>query len=469
VALLGTVAVTAVPPVMRSVRSPATTTSHSPAWQTAWTSPIDFDIGVAYDATARDIAQVAVGGTSIELTLSNLWGNGTITFGSVTVGIQQSGVNVVPGSILPVTFGRTSRSVTIPARDSVASDPVAIVVHAGERLSVSLWEKGPATVSAHFCCVGRIDSYGTSDGGGDLTSSPTAAGFNPVLASPDMRWLSAIAVSGSPARGTVVALGDSITEGFGYQNNGFGWPSALESRLARLAPSEQVAVVNEGITGNTLTVFPTGTSYEYTSGGLPGISRLGPDALSLPGVKDVVLFLGTNDIWFGAGGETGHPIPPYGTASAIEAGMQAVIAATHAHGTKIFGVTLLPRASSNGVNNEKPEAWTPAEQATLSAVDSWMLAPGSGFDGVINLAAVMGDVYDGTCKPNAPYPPYYTADNLHPNIAGQTVMADAIPTTLFGIPQAPQLPQRIAATPTPRCRGAVQAEDALALGRKPAS
>jgi lysophospholipase L1-like esterase len=430
---------------------------------------MDFDLGLAYNATARDIAQVAVGGTSIELALSNLWSNRTITFGSVTVGIQESGVNVVPGSIVPVTFGRRSRSVTVPARASVTSDPVAMAVHAGERLSVSLWEKGPATVSVHFCCEGRIDSYGTSNGSGDLTNSPTAAGFNPVLAGPDMRWLSAIAVSGSPARGTLVAFGDSITEGFGYQNNGFGWPSALESRIARLAPRQQVSVVNEGITGNTLTAFPPGTSYKDTSGGLPGTTRLGPDALWLPGVRDVVLFLGTNDIWFGAGGETGHPIPPYGTALAIEAGMRAVIAAAHVHGTKIFGVTLLPRASSPGVNYEKPEAWAPAEQATLSAVDSWMLSPGPGFDGVINLAAVMGDVYDGACKPGMPYPPYYTADNLHPDVAGETVMADAIPTTLFGIPQAPQVPLPIAATPTPGCPGAVQAEEVLALGRKPAN
>ena len=194
-----------------------------------------------------------------------------------------------------------------------------------------------------------------------------------------------------------------------------------------------------------------------------------PDALSLPDIKDVILFLGTNDIWFGAGGESGHPTPPHGTATAIESGMEDVIAATHAQGVKIFGVTLLPRATSNGFEDEKPEAWTPAEQATLSAVDAWMLTPGSGFDGVIDLAAVMGDVYDGACQPTMPYPPYYTGDNLHPNIAGETVMADAISTTLFGIPQAPLAPQLVAVTPTPGCPGAVQAEEVLALARQPAT
>jgi lysophospholipase L1-like esterase len=465
---LGSAAVAIMPALAGSVSASATTSPAVPAWQTAWTSPTDFDAGVADNATARDIAQVAIGGTSIELTLSNLWSNTATTFGSVTVGIQQSGVAVVPGSIVPVTFGN-SRSVTIAANASVTSDPVDMAVYAGESLSVSLAEIGPATVSVHFCCAGRIDSYATSNGVGDLTNSPTAAGFNPTLGSTNMRWLSAIAVSDSPGHGTVVAFGDSITEGFGYQNNGFGWPSALQARLAQLAPTQQVSVVNEGISGNTLTAFPPGTSYADTSGGLPGSARLVPDALSLPGVKDVILFLGTNDIWFGAGGESGHPIPPYGTAAAIESGMEEVIAATHAQGIKIFGVTLLPRASSDGFNNEEPEAWTPAEQATLSAVDAWMLTPGSGFDGVINLAAVMGDVYDGACQPTMPYPPYYTGDNLHPNIAGETVMADAISTTLFGIPQAPQVPQLVAVTPTPGCPGAVQAEEVLALARQPAT
>jgi lysophospholipase L1-like esterase len=279
-----------------------------------------------------------------------------------------------------------------------------------------------------------------------------------------MRWLSAIAVAGSPARGTVVAFGDSITEGFGYQNNSFGWPSALQARIAQLAPAQQMSVVNEGISGNTLTAFPPGASYAATSGGLPGVTRLAADALSLPGVKDVVLFLGTNDIWFG-GGESGQPIPPYGTAASIESGMQEVIAATHARGIKIFGVTLLPRGTSNGFADEKAEGWTPAEQATLSAVDAWMLAPGSGFDGVINLAAVMGDVYDGACNPTVPYPPYYTGDNLHPNVAGQTVMGDAVSTTLFGIPQAPQVAPLVAATPTPGCAGAAEAEQVLGLAR----
>jgi len=420
---------------------------------------------VAHNLTVRDIAEVAVAGTSIKLQLSNTWSGTPTTFGSVTVGAQQTGAGIVPGSIVPVTFGG-SRSVTIPAGGRATSDPVTMTVQAGEQLAVSLSVVGSATVSVHYCCDGRVDSYATADGVGDQTANPAATSF--VFADVNMRWLSAIAVAGTAAQGTVVALGDSITEGFNTGSAGYGWPTPLQQRIAKLPPSQQVAMVNEAISGNTLTAFPPGSSFDLASGGLPGVTRLAPDALSLPGVKDVVLFLGTNDIWFGAGGEnTTRPIPPYGTAAAIEVAMQSVIAQTHAAGIKIFGVTLLPRSTFVGGNGEKPEVWSPADQATLAAVNAWILSPGSGFDGTINLAAVMGDVYNGACQPETPFAPYFTEDNLHPNLAGQTVMADAIPTSMFGIPEAPQVPLPLAVTPTPGCPAALAAAQVLAVAQAP--
>ena len=102
------------------------TTPAPPAWQTAWTSPMDLTYGATYNATARDIAAVAVAGTSIELQISNAWSSTPTTFGVVTVGAKQGGAAVVPGSIVSVTFNSGSRSVTIPANGSVTSDPVAM-------------------------------------------------------------------------------------------------------------------------------------------------------------------------------------------------------------------------------------------------------------------------------------------------------------------------------------------------------
>ena len=419
----------------------------------------------AVNATVRDIATVAIAGTSLELRLSNTFGTLPVTFGAVTVAAQApSGGAAVAGPIVPVTFGGHP-TVTIPAGQEVTSDPVALVVHAGESVAVSLWVPAPTEVDVHDCCAGKVVTYATRNGGGNEVGNAAAAPF--VVAPADLRmsWLSAVFVSGTQAQGTVVAFGDSITEGF--MNNGLGWPEVLVRRVAQLPPNEQMAVVDEGISGNTLTVFPPGTTYARTSGGTPGLQRLDQDALDLPGTKDVVVFLGTNDIWFGG---TDH-LPAYGTAQAIIAGLQEVVQRAHEAGVKVFAVTLLPRSSSYASQipaGEKPEVWTPTEQATLEAVNTWLLGPGTGFDGVINLAAVMADVYNGACQPTLPYPPYFTADNLHPNTAGQVAMADAIPTTLFGMPEAPQVPPVVDATPTPGCPAAAQAADVIAAARQPA-
>lgn len=448
-------------PVASGVQIPGSTspTTASSLWQTTWTSPMDFYGGTAVNASARDIAPIAVSGTAIELRLSNLWSGTPTTFGSVTVGIQQSGASVVPGSTLPVTFANGSKSITIPANQDATSDPIPLTVHAGNSLAVSLWVVGAATVSVHYCCDGHITSYATRNNAGDLTNDVTGTGF--TFAGTHVRWLSSIQVSGTLAQGTVVAFGDSITEG--YEDAGFGWPTPLQQRIALLQPADQVSVVDEGISGNTLTVFPSNPpnlTYALTSGGYPGITRLSSDALLLPGTKDVVLFIGTNDIWFG-GRRT--PALPYGTAASIIGAMQSVITQGHTSGKKIFGVTLLPRATEPP--GPKQEVWTAADQSNLEQVNAWIRGRGAGFDGVIDLAAVVADVYNGQCSTTTLFGPYNSGDNLHPSNAGQVAMANAIPTTLFQIPEAPQLPPPVVAVPTPGCPGAAAAEQVLSLAR----
>lgn len=132
----------------------------APTWQTTWTSPMDFLLGTADDATARDIAQVAVAGTSIEVQLSNQWGDTPLTFGAVTVGQVATGATIVPGTIVPVTFAGGATTVTIPAHGRVTSLPVTMTVTAGESLAVNIWVPPGSSepVSVHYCCQGRIDS-----------------------------------------------------------------------------------------------------------------------------------------------------------------------------------------------------------------------------------------------------------------------------------------------------------------------
>src|ERR1035441_6606552 len=92
------------------------------------------------------------------------------------------------------TFNGGSREITISAGQYVTSDPTSFAVHPGESLAVSVWVEGTATVSVHYCCSGRIDSYATPNGAGNQTLDE--AGTSLTLATTTyMRWLSAVEVS----------------------------------------------------------------------------------------------------------------------------------------------------------------------------------------------------------------------------------------------------------------------------------
>ena len=105
-------------------------------------------------------------------------------------------------------------------------------------------------------------------------------------------FLDGVDVLGSPnALGSVVALGDSITDGVGSP---FGknerWPNDLADRLDNLG-SSTLAVVDEGIGGNrVLNGSPCC--------GVDAVTRFERDVRDQPGVRDVILLEGINDIGY---------------------------------------------------------------------------------------------------------------------------------------------------------------------------
>jgi hypothetical protein len=64
-------------------------------------------------------------GDTMRVRLSNTWGNGPITFGSVTLGLQSFSSAIVAGTFTPVTFGG-QRFVTVPAGEEIFSDAVKL-------------------------------------------------------------------------------------------------------------------------------------------------------------------------------------------------------------------------------------------------------------------------------------------------------------------------------------------------------
>lgn len=120
--------------------SPPTTTA-AVSWAGAWSaSPSDAG-GAFVDQTLRIHLTPHRDGTAARIRLSNRFGTRPLHLGRVTLARQQSGAEVVAGSIRPVVFsGR--RDVVIPPGDDVVSDSATFDVRAGEPLAVSVWVVG---------------------------------------------------------------------------------------------------------------------------------------------------------------------------------------------------------------------------------------------------------------------------------------------------------------------------------------
>jgi lysophospholipase L1-like esterase len=358
--------------------------------------------------TVRDIVATSVGGSTLRVRLTNVFGNQSLSVGAASVGIEESGALAVGGSLRRLTFsGR--RSVIIPAGKDVLSDPVRLKVTPKESLMLSVYvDRSSGTVTEHWDA--QQDSFLSSTGNFALTRSDA-----PFVSGLMTCWMFADRVDVRPAhhvRGTVVALGDSITDGFLSDFNANDrWPNDLARRFGALS-GPTLSVINEGIWGNEV-LTPTQCC------GVSTLTRLSRDALDQPGVRDIIFLEGINDI--GCSGTafalcTGST--PNISAADVIAGYKKIIAAAHKRGIRIFGATLTPFKNSQ---EYAPGYWTPAKEHIRGVVNAWIRARGH-FDGVFDFARALADPHDSQII----NPIYDGGDHLHPNDAGYLAMADSI-------------------------------------------
>jgi lysophospholipase L1-like esterase len=350
--------------------------------------------------TVRYRLPLSLGGTRMLLRITNEANRQPLTVGAVTVAIADTGLTPRAGTMRTVTFGGQS-GVTLPGGAPALSDPVDLPTQSARAVIVSIFLPNDTE-----CPLGQRGIQAVILSGRDATQSPNLEGASPTIA---RTLVSAILVSSGPAVKTVVALGDSITDGAVTDSPDVrGWPGHLALRLLGAGGQVHFAVANEGIAGNRLL---------NDSIGLNALARFDRDVLSLPGVTHLIVLEGINDIGFSRLPDNSTPGPDI-DAQALIAAYRQMIARAHLHGIRVVGGTLLPFEGANYYSNGGDQ--------TRQAVNDWVRSSHQ-FDAVVDFDRALRDPVD--VKKLAVK--YDSGDHLHPSDAGYKAMANAFELKVF--------------------------------------
>ncbi|WP_329344335.1 SGNH/GDSL hydrolase family protein [Streptomyces sp. NBC_01352] len=358
-----------------------------PAGVVTWAASADRFGEAAADRGYRLVVHTSVGGHDARIRLSNAFGDRPVTFDSVYAGLQKQGAELVRGSNRRLSFGG-ARSVTVPAGQTVLSDPLPGRLPTAVNLVISIHTPdaaGPAT--GHWMAMQM--SYATR---GDHTAEESAANWTETTGS--WFYLDAVSVRAGADIGAVVALGDSVTDGWqSTSDQNRRWPDYLARRL-RQADTTVKGVANEGISGNKVLADGSGQS---------ALNRLDRDVLSQPGLRTVFLFEGVNDIK----AHTGV------TADDLIDGYREIVDRAHTAGKCVAAATVGPFKGWS--------EWDPEAEAVRRDVNEFIRTSGE-FDSVTDFDRILRSPYDH----ERIHPTFDGGDHLHPNDKGMQAMADAV-------------------------------------------
>src|SRR5580658_2282230 len=315
------------------------------------------------DATVRQIFHLSIGGYGLRVHMSNAFGTEPLRFTSVHIArpLSTSSPAIDFASDRPLTFDGKF-DVVVPPGAEFISDSVILEVPPLSDLAIT-FHLGvpPSRESSHP--GSRATTYHVH---GDATGAATLTEPKHVD-----HWfqISEIDVQAAPEAGTVVVLGDSITDGHGATTNGNDrWTDVLAARLQDAPGTRNIGVSNAGIGGNHLLTDGLGPS---------ALARFDRDVLAPSGVRWLIVFEGVNDL----GGLAIHgevPSPDHAAlVQRILGAYQQMILRAHAHGLRVIGATITPFSGSDYYHP------SPETEADRRALNQWIRAP-SHFDAVVD-------------------------------------------------------------------------------------
>ncbi|MFD7161514.1 SGNH/GDSL hydrolase family protein [Kribbella sp. NPDC059898] len=392
--LVGTLLATG---IITALLAPAPASASTSRWTAAWTTPVQRPMGETWqgknwsldgfaDESIRQVVRISAGGSHLRIRLSNRYGSTPLRLTGATVAKAGSGASAVAGTTRDLTFRRV-RSIAVPAGQDAVSDAIPLRTSALERLTITLYfatATGPATFHESAAAT-------TYKATGDHRYDSGVTAFTGE--SHSSYYVTGVDTSGSSARSTVVAFGDSITDGVSSTHDADNrYPDQLAERLA----GSRLSVVNAGLSGNRVLE-------DSDCCGDSALSRFRRDVLDQPSVRTVIVSQGLNDLGFN----------PEVTADQLIAAHRRLIKAAHSSDVRIVGGTITPMKGSM--------LDSPHGELVRRQVNQWIRTSGE-YDAVVDFDAVLADPADPAALRSA----YNAGDALHPNDAGLEAMAAAI-------------------------------------------
>jgi lysophospholipase L1-like esterase len=327
-----------------------------------------------------------------------------VTFAAVHVGRRAEAAAIVPGTNRRVRFAG-SATVTVPAGETVLSDPVRLAVRPFEDLAVSIRIDGTSGPAPLHLLTSQT-SYLTPPGASARGDEEDGAAYTRTTGS--LWYLAAIDVRGGRTDGAVGIIGDSITDGIASTGDtNRRWPDFLQRRLLAEPRLARLAVLNAGVGGNQVT-------RDNSLFGDAAVKRIGPDLLDLSGLRAVLFLEGINDV----AGNT----PPRATAAEIIAGYRALIAAARERGLPVMALTLTPTAPNPGLPGQTDEQAVGVRRE----VNRWLRTSGE-LDAVFDAEAALAAPGGGDALAEE----FDVGDGLHPNDAGMAAIAESVDLDAF--------------------------------------
>jgi lysophospholipase L1-like esterase len=387
--------------------------AQSPRWVASWTtSPIPTTSAQSLPvtgggvATVRQVVRLTLGGSALRVRFTNRFGATPLRIAGAHIALAAgpAAPAILPASDRPLTFGGRA-DVDIPAGADFWSDPVQFVAEPMSDLAITTRFTNPPTQQTGHPGA-RTRSWIVA---GDRLADAALADAAPVE-----RWfqIAAVEVAAAPAARAIVALGDSITDGYGVTDGrNLRWTDGLARRLSAAPRTKEVAVLNHGIGGNCLLAECSGPN---------ALARFDSDVASQPGARYVILFEGVNDLGRLGRERVASVAERQAQVQQMIAGYRQIVARARALQLTVIGGTITPFVGNDYYH---PDA---AAEAARQAINAWIRTP-SHFDAVIDFDAVVRD----PARPDRLLPAYDSGDHLHPSMDGYRAMADAVPLALF--------------------------------------